>query len=46
MKLAERSYWAIYFAPQPTAGSTIKGGDAYVFIDRVTGEVMGTLFGK
>ncbi len=46
MKLAERSYWAVYFAPQPTAGNTIKGGDAYVFVDRATGEIIGTLFGK
>ena len=43
MNLEENKYWAIYFSPKKT---TVLGGDAFVFIDRSNGKVMGVLFGE
>ena len=42
MNLPEKQYWAIHFAPQ----KLMFGGDAWIFIDKNSGEIIGTLFGK
>lgn len=39
MSLGSYKYWAIYYAPK-------KGGDAFVFIDRANGEIIGILLGE
>lgn len=43
MDLANKEFWAVYFVPKNYSG---KGGDAWVFIDRSTGKVIGYLLGK
>lgn len=42
MKLGKNEYWAIYYCHKRGG----KGGDAFVFIDRSTGKIMGVLLGK
>lgn len=41
-KLAERIFWAVYFAPlpDPAPNIMIAGGGLWVFIDTSTGEVI------
>ena len=41
MDLGKKDYWAIYFAPR----KQMLGGDAWVFIDKNSGETIGTIFG-
>ena len=41
-KLSDRRYWAVYYSPLKEQF----GGDLFVFIDRNTREVLGTLRGK
>jgi hypothetical protein len=42
LNLEEKKYWAIYYVPTAMG----KGGDAWVFIDRNNGEVIGVILGK
>ena len=41
-KLKDRHYWAVYYSPLKEQ----LGGDVFVFIDRDTGEILGTFQGK
>lgn len=41
--LKNDAYWAIYFIPKEYNG---KGGDAFVFIDRSEGKILGVLLGE
>lgn len=43
MHLEEKEYWAIYYSPKKISG---KGGDAFVFIDRSNGKVLGVRLGE
>ncbi len=38
-KLKGRVYWAVYYRPEPTRF----GGEIFVFVDRITGEVIDTM---
>jgi len=40
MHLENKSYWAIYYAPIKKKEYFILGGDAFVFIDRISGDVI------
>lgn len=42
LNLEEKKYWAIYYAPKDSQ----LGGDAWVFIDINTGEVIGVILGE
>ena len=42
MKLGDKRYWVLYFRPVEKR----KGGDAWVFVDRDTGEIIGLIRGK
>ena len=42
-KLKDRQYWAVYYSPLKERQL---GGDIFVFVDRNTGEILGTLRGK
>lgn len=46
MNLDRQPYWAIYVAPAASTNRVIKGGDAYVFIGRTNGQVLGVLLGR
>jgi hypothetical protein len=46
MKLDQQAFWAIYVAPAASTNRVIKGGDAFVFIDKANLKVLGVLFGK
>lgn len=43
LKLENRNYWAIHFAP---IDKNTLGGDAWVFVDRDNGSIIGTILGQ
>ena len=42
MHLDQKIYWAVYFRPK----SGGKGGDGFVFIEKATGRIIGSIFGE
>ncbi|MDO9399168.1 MAG: hypothetical protein Q7T79_00560 [bacterium] len=42
MNLKRKNYWALYYAPKKLS----LGGDAWVFVDRDNGEILGNILGK
>lgn len=42
LNLEERNYWTIYFAPK----KPMKGGDAWVFVDKNNGKIIGVILGE
>lgn len=43
MRLEDKDYWAIYFRPEKRS---VLGGDAWVFVDKASGKVIGILRGR
>lgn len=46
MHLEEKEYWAIHYWPKKFVGTLTLGGDAFVFIDRSNGKVLGVRLGE
>lgn len=46
LRLDKKIYWAIYFGPQKKGRCHFFGGDAFVFVERSTGNIIGVLLGK
>lgn len=43
LNLDKKNYWAIYFAPKD---EKTLGGDAWIFIDRDNGKIIGVILGQ
>jgi hypothetical protein len=41
-----KKFWVIYFSPKMKEGSSVKGGDAFVFIDRSNGKYLRFIGGE
>ncbi len=42
MNLEQKNYWVIYYAPK----EEMLGGDAWVFVDVITGNIIGVILGE